>query len=196
MKDWVKPYLLQKTKDKYAELKDHPDKEEVISNKQKELENENAVYYELTYYFNVDFGGGFAWPIDYIMSTFGSVLSDVPKDVFEKLNEMKNLFFIFTPHQGAEVKILRLEQDMKAESLLKIVTFPFFDAFMPYDALRGEIAHELAHIYQELDSAIGGNEIEDEADEIAVSWGFEKEIKAFRDYEEEHALRPISDNES
>ena len=82
--------------------------------------------------------------------------------------------------------MFRLERDTKAKSWLRIVTFPFDNAFMLYDALKGEIAHELAHIYQELDSPTVWNEIEDEADEIAVSWGFEKEIKEFRDYEKKN----------
>jgi hypothetical protein len=187
MKDWVKPFLIQRMKEALDEDEElYPDREKIMDRRKKELEDEDAVYYELTYYFNVDFGGGLGWPIDHMITAFGSVLADLSKDTFEKLSAIKNLYFVFAPYPGAEVKMFRLERDTKAKSWLRIVTFPFDNAFMLYDALKGEIAHELAHIYQELDSPTVWNEIEDEADEIAVSWGFEKEIKEFRDYEKKN----------
>ena len=74
MKDWVKPFLIQRMKEALDEDEElYPDREKIMDRRKKELEDEDAVYYELTYYFNVDFGGGLGWPIDHMITAFGSV---------------------------------------------------------------------------------------------------------------------------
>ena len=58
----------------------------------------------------------------------------------------------------------------------------------PYRVLvtRGEIVHELAHIHAgHTEQGFSTEEIEEEADQIAKSWGFEREIQALRDHEEQ-----------
>jgi hypothetical protein len=169
MRDWVKPFLLQR-----KPL--NPER----------LENENVVYYELADCLKYDFGAGHEWPINTLIETFGSVLAELPEEVFNKIYRIENLFFIFSPLPGPEIKIFHLKNDLRAGPL-RIVNFPFDSALMPVKALKGEMAHELAHIYKEHE--ITSEEIEDEANGIAKSWGLEEEIKAFKEYKKKMIKR-------
>lgn len=161
MKDWVKPFLEQKLKGSYSESA--------------------AYYYLVSCLRQYDFGGALGWPVEPFMEALGSVLSDVPEKVFKQISQMENLFFVFTPFPGAEVKVFQLEHDLKA-GMLRIVNFPFDTAFMPLKAMRGEVAHELAHIFGEHE--VPSDEAEDEADRIVKEWGLGDELDAFRDYEQ------------
>ena len=152
--------------------------------------NEHNIYSELAYSLNIDFGKeGYHIEnqnviLDFI-DIFGSVLADLPENVFKKLYEMKNLFFIFTPCPMSEVKVFKLKKDMKEKESLTIVNFPYtsynvpvegFENFSKKQLIRGEIVHEIAHVYKGCE--IRSPEIEFETDEIAKSWGFKKEIEA------------------
>ncbi len=175
MKEWVMPFFLQLQKRrKYREYKEEKDIPDV------------AVFYALVDQLECDFGGGIGGDVDWFTSLFGSVLADLPEEVFKKIQGMRrNVFFIFTPFPGAEVKIFQME-DRKLEGTLRIVNFPYDSIFMPPVACRGQIAHELAHIF--LEHGCGNEEkqneedIEDQTDATAKEWGFEKEIGELRDY--------------
>ena len=105
---------------------------------------------------------------------FNSVLADLPEEVFDKLQSLKGLFFIFIP--GAEEKTIETKRTLNTGGMLRIISFPYEDD-CDLDIKRGEIAHELAHVY--LENTYGGvKEIELKADAIAIQWGFKKEIKA------------------
>ena len=184
MKDWVVIFLLNEYTDGIDEMfPDKNEKEQAVKDEIERLKDEEVVYHELADYFNYNFGldeiGGSQ---DHIISVFGSVLADLPEDVFKKINSIKNLFWAFTSRYGAEVKCFRLENDSKARELIQVVTIPYGSSFLPFDAARGEIANALAHIYLEHKSD-SNKEGEEEADEVAKSWGFNDEIEACRDYE-------------
>ena len=65
----------------------------------------------------------------------------------------------------------------------------------------GAIAHEIAHVYAEhsyLEQIRGPRtheEMEDEADRLAIEWGFAKEIKAMRKSEKEETGTLINERE-
>ena len=184
MKDWVILFLL----DEYTNgldkvFPDKKEREQAIKDEIERLKDEETVFYELADYFNYNFG------IDenndsksHIISVFGSVLADLPEDIFKEIITIQNLFFAFTPRFGAEVKSFRLEKGSKSGDMIQIVTVPYTSSFLPLDAARGEIAHDLAQIY--LKHKYGSKkETEEEADELAKNWGFDEEIEAYRNYE-------------
>ena len=183
MKDWVILFLL----DEYTNgldkvFPDKKEREQAIKDEIERLKDEETVFYELADYFNYNFG------IDenndsksHIISVFGSVLADLPEDIFKEIITIQNLFFAFTPRFGAEVKSFRLEKGSKSGDMIQIVTVPFTSSFLPLDAARGEIAHDLAQIY--LKHKYGSKKETEAADELAKNWGFDEEIEAYRDYE-------------
>jgi hypothetical protein len=186
MKTWVIPYLRQQTIESISRLEDLSEEEreeltERALERVSKMRLEDEIYYELTGLLNCDFGGGLGWPVEVWISLFGFVLAEIPEEVFRKLHSMKSLFFIFSPCPGAEVKVFQLKNGIEEGETLRVVNFPYEDfESMTRTQLKGEIAHELAHAY--LEHILGGpDETEDEADEIAKKWGFEKEIEAMRD---------------
>jgi hypothetical protein len=91
----------------------------------KQLRRDVTVYYELTNCFNSDFGfGGLSGFKETMVYTFGTVLADLPEEVFKKLYASKNLFFSFTPEPGAEIKVFFPEHDIKVGEKLQLVVFP------------------------------------------------------------------------
>jgi hypothetical protein len=118
-------------------------------------------------------------------NTFGSVLSDLPKEVFLQLVGMKNVFFTFTPNPGAEVKPFVLEDrdNLGDWSRIIVVTFPYAVYGMPLMAIRGSIVHELVHVCLHSETKVGSNDaMEEEADKVAGDWGFTEEIAEMRKY--------------
>ena len=183
MKDWVKPYLMR-GKAKVCpdgQFKDPSRKEDIVEDESMELENEEGVYDEIAHHLNVHFGArGVGRDRGFFSQVFGSVLADLPWEVFNELCEMKNLFFTFTRNPGAEVKQFILEHDVKAGQKLQIVTFPYASILLPMiDAIEGQIAFQLAYVWAE-SNGHRTDELEQEVEEIARSWGFEKQINALR----------------
>ena len=195
MKDWVRPFLIEKLKEALKDMEEGKEKEEWIKLKiENEIDDEDSARIELVDHINHNFGygiGGYNWEFTEI---FGSVLADLPEEVFKKIQGMKGVYFIFTPNPGAEVKTP--VSDVRKGSQLRIVNFPYQSIFMPTMALRGEVVHELAHVYQE-HAGGSSDKIEDKTDELAKSWGFEKEIKALREWEirEEESTMKIRNRE-
>lgn len=193
MKDWVRPYLLKAlTKSinrisKQRNWHSEEEKKEWIELKSTEFEeminNEREVFFRLSGSLQCDFGIGLGENLIFA-EIFGSVLAELPEEVFKKLCGMKALFFIFTPFPGAEVKIINLEKGIRKGETLRIVNFPYASIFNPPLVTRGGIVHELAHVFLEHDYVENPDpdKWEDEADELPKKWGFEKEIKAMRDY--------------
>ena len=185
MKDWVKPFLLQEMIESLEELSEDPEEKSWVQMNVESQENadDEEIYHQLTEYFNFDFGQGTLGGYKSVMTNlFGAVLSNLPEEVFKKLCRMDNLFFTFTPDIGAEVKRFPLPKDMKAGEPLLIVTIPYVSVFEPTIVALGEIVHELAHVYA--GHTHGRDDIEEDADEIAKSWGFNNAIEALRDYEQ------------
>lgn len=182
MKGWVKPYILQRTSESVGQLvEDEPDRDQWLALKSKALEDREILYHELTSYLNCHFGRELGDPQEFFLKVFGSVLADLPGEVFKKLCGVKNLFFTYTPHPGAELKAFELNHRID-EGNLHIVAFPHSSGYLPQRVLRGEIVHELAHVYRGTVEVV---EEEDQIDAIAVEWGFEREIKAFREHTRE-----------
>ncbi len=167
-KDWVGELLMQHWS---------------ASDVQSLIERDEEVYTRLEWELNCDFGLGGGLNDDSLnfSMAFGTVLADLPKEAFLKLREMKNVFYTFVPLPMAMVKTFPLEEKLKAQSIV-VVTFPHF-LLMPEDALRGQIAHELAHVY--LGHTQGGQKIEDEANNLVKEWGFHKEWEAWYTFEAE-----------
>lgn len=105
-----------------------------------------------------------------------------------KLLGMSNLFFTYIPVPEAEVKYFLLGHELFTDKL-RVVTFSYESALMNISALRGVIAHEIAHVYNEHLPDRNEAEAEDEANDLAKAWGFEKEIKALREHSERYSER-------
>jgi hypothetical protein len=189
MKSWVKSFLLQEERqriDEHFKGKDQETKEMILDTRIQELQGQEAIWLELSDFFNADFGGGISGPGHKFKCVFGSVLAEMPKNVFNKLRGMKNLFIAYCLMMGgAELKFFDLEHNMKVGERLIVVVFPFETASRSFDVARGAVAHELAHVYAEhlIPGKLKGyDEAEDEADQIAKNWGFDKEIEALRQF--------------
>ena len=158
MREWVESYIK---------------KEGILEN----YKDEDEVYDYLTEDFNLNFGPQL---ISVIRSAFGSTLSDLPEDVFQSLRKMKNVFYSYINDYCGEVKLFRSEHDIVVGDIVRFVCFPNHVVSLGYEILRGIIAHELAHVYSLHLS--GNEESEDEADNLAASWGFQSEINALREH--------------
>jgi pSer/pThr/pTyr-binding forkhead associated (FHA) protein len=186
MRKWVKPYILQRTA-KYIDglMPDRLEKEQWLALKSNVLEDPDILYYELTLCLNCHFGRELGDPQEFFYKVFGSVLADLPEEVFKKLCDMKNLLFTYNPNPEGEVKVFGLEHDI-TEDNLQAVTFPFCSGFVPPMALRGQIVHQLVKVCTGLGDVYGQ---EDRIDSIAIQWGFGEETKAAKQYKKETESR-------
>jgi len=191
MRDWVKSFLLEEIRNTINELAPNIsdfEKEEWFNLSSQELNKEDGIFVELTRFFNTNIGGGIVGPGWVFTCAFGSVLADLPKDVFDALREMKNLFIAYCELGGAQVKWFDPEHDISVGERIIVVVFPESTGFYPLPALRGVIAHELAHVYARHvmpEKLNMGDKAEEEADALARSWGFEAGIDALREMEKE-----------
>lgn len=186
MKDWVKPFLLKESQRFMNEMGFKEDiRQFTITNFEREIASDEGIWNILSEHLNCHFGIGAMNPdILWFTCAFGSVLADLPEEVFLKIRSMKNVFYTFTPNPGAEVKHFVFDEDDRIENWDRIivVTFPYEVSFMPPITAKGTIVHELAHVYAHPDQAVSNEKMEDEADQLPIDWGFEEEIKAMRDY--------------
>jgi hypothetical protein len=146
--------------------------------KSRMCDDKEILYQELISCLNCDFGKELEHRHGFFHTVFGSVLADLPEEVFKTLCSMKNLFFVYTPNPRAETKLFELKNGI-TEQKLQVVLFPHDSDFLPSMVLRGQIVHELVHVHTGLMDMI---EDEDQVDSIAIKWGFEEEIKRFRDH--------------
>jgi len=103
----------------------------------------------------------------------GEVLARLPKDVFMELSELRVIFIVPTLFGASSIKLNTIETES-----VNMVLLPVMSPSRSKDVILGEIAHELAEIHAEhlgIESPI--DEIENEVDAIAISWGFETEIE-------------------
>jgi len=192
MKDWVKPYILQRTAEYVDGLVNQgSEKEQWLALKSKALEDPDILYHELTLCLNCHFGREIGDPQEFFYKVFGSVLSDLPEEVFMKLCGMDNLFFTYNPNPEGEMKVFEVDHEIPGGNL-RVVTFPYCSGFLSPNALRGEIVHELVHVYKGVVDII---EQEDQINSTAIEWGFEEEIRAAKQYKErrqpEERHRPL-----
>jgi hypothetical protein len=176
MKDWVKPYVLERILADLADSgKDGSEKDQWIEIKTQMLESKEVLYHELISCLNCHFeeesGGFFA-------TVFGSVLADLPEGEFEKLSSMENLFFIYTSSPQAEKKVLDLERGV-TQRRVQIVVFPYDSHLQPSRVLQGEIVQQLVRVRMGLGEL---KKQEDQIESIGAAWGFEEAIRAAREY--------------
>ncbi|NIS71277.1 MAG: hypothetical protein GTO12_20755 [Proteobacteria bacterium] len=182
MKDWVKPYILQETgRHLDGFVKNRLEREQWLALKSKALENTEILFHELTSCLNCHFGREPGDPQVFFYKVFGSVLADLPEEVFEKLSCMKNLFFTHNPNPGGEAKIFELGDDI-LQGNQEIVTFSYDSGFLPPKVLRGEIVQKFLQIYTGRSNVY---EQDPQIHSIAIEWGFGEEIKAVRKYKNE-----------
>lgn len=182
MKDWVKPYLMRDKDEANSDMQlEDPSEEEILMHESNEIKNKETMYHEIAHCLNIHFGAsGVGGDRDFFTQVFGSVLADLPWEVFKQLSEIQNLFFTFTRHPGAEAKQFILEHDLKAGQKLQIVTFPYACILLSMmDAIEGQIAFQLAYVWAECNGH-RTDEFEQKVEEIVRSWGFEKQINALR----------------
>lgn len=148
------------------------------------LEDKETFYHELVSCLNCHFARGLGYTEDFFYNVFGSVLADLPEEVFKRICSMKNLFFVYTPNPRAETKIFQLKNDI-TERTLQVVIFPYDSDFLPSMVLRGEIVRELVRVHRGLVDVV---EQEQRIDAIAIEWGFREEVEALREYKRGRGL--------
>jgi hypothetical protein len=184
MKDWIKPMLKNDAIQFLDNLVNESgikeeDRKELLESRLDEIEHadEGEIFYELTDYFQMDFGRELRGSTQLMTTAFGSVLSDLPEEAFKKLSDMKDVFFIFNELGWTTIKKLNFDEPMEE---IQMVFFDNVSSSMPFEALRGMIARAFAHVY--LGHMFGTGEVENETDKLAIRWGFETEIKVLMDY--------------
>jgi hypothetical protein len=117
----------------------------------------------------------------------GEVLARLPQDVFMELNELRVIFIVPMLFGASTIKLNTIETES-----VNMVLLPVMSPSRSKDAILGEIAHELAQIHAEHLGISPIDEIENEADAIAIAWGFETEIQVMN--REIQALKSRSEN--
>jgi len=179
MKDWVKPFLAEQYRRILVEAgRDDKGVEEALRLKSRNYENP----FDLTLYVQTDFGIDLGGDASCFTEVFAFVLGDLPKEAFDRIRSA-DAFYIFTPNPGAEVKVFAIREPLGEGHTIRIVNFPYSLLLdRSAMALQGTIAHELAHVYLEHNlSPDRAPEVrEDEADQLAISWGFREGIETLR----------------
>lgn len=104
---------------------------------------------------------------------FGSVISDLPFEVFQDLRSL-NLIFEWPDRNISSVKSYSLNENSK----IIVALFPDSISEFGYLTQRGSIVHEIAHIIRkdyELHSTF--TEREKAVDDLMRKWGFVDELK-------------------
>jgi len=159
---WVRPFIKEQLKDFFTpehppEIIDDMNDEEVCS----------AVG-EFFYYSDLS-GSGLEGEHK---NMIGEVLARLPKDVFMELNDLGMIFIVPTLFGASAIKLNTIETES-----VNMVLLPVMSPSRSKDVILGEIVHELAQIHAEhlgIETPI--DELEKEADAIAIAWGFETEI--------------------
>lgn len=166
MKDWVLPFLREKGDSTIS-----------IEQLEMDLSTPTFCFRRLSKCFNIN-STNFR-----LVELFGSVLADLPEDVFQQLLCTRNLFFSFNDRIAFVQAMNLVEFERTAilcvfsEELLKLND----------SSVRGTISHELAHIIlghykaevQEMQTRAA---MEGSADRLAEAWGFSYEILKIREY--------------
>jgi len=191
MKEWPLNFLKKQMEDALSELgADEKWRRMKMDRLETDLSRPEYVYRELAEALEVDFGVGISQAGQGMKTIFGSVLADLPEEVFIKLLKMKHVFYIHTNNPGAEVKPFQLDEDrIRAINDLQrvvVVNFPHDMISRDFAAARGTVAHELAHVYLEhgFKETVHTEDDEEEDDRLIAEWGFEAEWEAtIREYE-------------
>jgi hypothetical protein len=119
---------------------------------------------------------------------FGSVICDLPKNIFDELFAM-NPFFVYSSNWGF---CQMLHPGSRAEIPLVIFSQGGLKG-MNWSQRRACVSHELAHLILghlsrpfSLDDPYR-RELEGEADQLCCDWGFQEEITSVRKYLKERS---------
>jgi hypothetical protein len=105
-----------------------------------------------------------------------------------ELNDLSVIFIVPMLFGASTIKLNTIETES-----VNMVLLPVMSLARSKEVILGEIAHELAQIHAEhLEIENPIDEIENEADAIAIAWGFETEIQAMN--REIQALKSRSEN--
>ena len=164
IREWVRPFIKDQLKDFFTP--EHPPK---IIDDMNDEEVCSAVG-EFFYYSDLS-GSGLEGEHKTLI---GEVLARLPKDVFMELNDLRVIFIVPALFGASTTKLNTIETES-----VNMVLLPVMSLSRSKNVILGEIAHELANIHAEhLETESPIDEIENEADAIAIAWGFETEIRA------------------
>jgi hypothetical protein len=110
------------------------------------------------------------------MNVFGSVLADLPEEVFRRLREMTNVLFSFVQDSGVHYGRFCVAEAIHPGDTMHVITVPPEGVYVSPGALRGQIICEITRTYDGIETS------SDEADARATEWGFGPEIEAVRGY--------------
>jgi len=164
MREWVRPFIKEQLRDFFT-----PEYPPGIIDDMNDEEVCSAVG-EFFYYSDLSGSGLEAEH----KTLIGEVLARLPKDVFMELNELSVIFIVPMLFGASSIKLNTTETES-----VNMVLLPVMSPSRSKDVILGEIAHELAQIHAEhigIETPI--DEIENDADAIAIAWGFETEIQA------------------
>ena len=177
MKDWVKTFLTSKlyreAKGKWGKSLPTDSKRELVTRELEKLTaTETGIYYALIECLQCYFGEEADVNVAAnFPQLFGSILTDLPEEVFSKLSRMKNVFFLFNPVRQTWAALFKLKEAIPEGETLKIVNYFYQTPYMPKKAAIGEIVQGLIMAYYDEDLS------EDRMYEVAKNWGFGEEIK-------------------
>jgi hypothetical protein len=177
MKDWVKHFLTGKlykeARAKWGKNQPTDSKKEMVTMELERLmASETGIYYALIECLQCYFGEEIDPNVAATFSQlFGSVLVDLPEEVFIKISKMGNLFFLFNPIRQTWAAQFKIKEALPVGEVLKIVNYFYQTPYMPKKAAIGEVVQGLVMAYSDEDLT------EDKMFESAKNWGFGEEMK-------------------
>lgn len=165
IREWVRTFIKEKLKDSFTEEYPASIIDEV---------DDSSICEAMVQFFRVLDMTKALKEEEYLIP-IGEVFCRLPKQVFLEFLGY-NLLFLLPSFAGASA--------MKMDDSLTVVVIPLKSFERSRVVLVGEIVHELAHIYAghvDLEQDELADEHEIEADEVAVTWGFEAEIRAMNE---------------
>jgi hypothetical protein len=111
------------------------------------------------------------------------VIMRLPEEALDTLVDDRNVFIIFPEQHANSVHLLRWahppSKKWSADEQWLVVLAGYLRD-LPYSAVVGTIAHELAHVYLRQQGLPSGEQEAGElqADDLAKQWGFYEEVEA------------------
>ena len=95
------------------------------------------------------------------------------------LSKNHDPLFVIEWTKTNKIKVLNVAGPRESKTAgIHDMAIEFFGKYLNCEFLRGEVVHEIAHVFLEHDLRKNPDNIEDEADQTARNWGFDAEIKA------------------
>jgi len=181
MKDWVKSFLTSKLykerKHKFGKDKDTAWKKEYIEGEfRARYSTEEGICVGLAECLRLQmYGDENSVAVQTFIKLLGSVLGEVPEEVFRKIVTVENVFFGYNPLRQTSAWKFDIPCGNPQGGEVRFINFFYETPFMPPAAAKGEIVVGLMYSVWDKNDPV----TEDDIKRAGKDWGFTKEIDAW-----------------